>query len=62
MQTLRCPKCNQVGEVYDMQVAGKQSLVCPFCGYHFYSNRTPYIVKNLPVININKYLIKRKLK
>jgi len=45
-----------------MQVAGLQSLVCSRCGFHFYSNRTPYVITNLPVVNINRYLVRRRFR
>lgn len=33
---LVCPNCGQISEADPIQLQGKCSLICPFCGYHFY--------------------------
>lgn len=62
MQLLKCPSCGTIAEAYDIQIAGKASLVCGSCSWHGYSSRTPYVIRDLPIINIDRYLVKPRLR
>jgi len=31
-----CPRCGGQAEADPIQLQGKCSLICPFCGFHFY--------------------------
>lgn len=33
---LACPKCGAVATADPIQLKGRCSLICPFCGHHFY--------------------------
>lgn len=56
MQLLQCPTCGWIGEAYNSQIEGKDSCVCFNCGMHFYSNRTPFKIRTLPIIDIERFM------
>lgn len=31
----RCPKCGGLGRIDEEQLAGKVSIICSNCGYHY---------------------------
>lgn len=33
---IRCPNCGNISIASPLQLEGRSSLVCRFCGFHFY--------------------------
>jgi len=52
-----CPQCGRIAEMADDQILGKQSIVCSFCGFHGYSNKSKLNVGGLPVIDIERFMV-----